>query len=390
MTHAGGFEHQSGLGPGDPLVSSLEPALASARQFEFAVAYAKSSGVGRLLSMELPRRSRAVVGLGFGLTDPTAVEQLDRAGVSVRCVIDDERSEASRFHPKLYLTSRRDELVVHSGSANLTGGGLDGNVEQHEELRFVEPSERADRQRERFELLWDRGIDYSDLLRSGDWEDYRRHAEQRRRLEAEDRARLLHLDASTGRLIGRLARQTGEGKPGYVAITHPDWWGLQLRLRGEADRALFWRRNTKRFRALMRGGLFFHLVPEPGASEELRAVEGFSQYPGVYEVGTSRQLWQRYGTLLGVANLAEIGDRLGVAANSEIGVIHLEALTRLDRPVTLAEMRTNAIPFAQNIVSGRSLDLSEVSGLLQLGGYGTADETTPAAAEHPRRFGLAE
>ena len=383
------FEHRSGLGPADPLVRALEPAVSTAQRFEFAVAYAKSSGVGRLLAMELPRRSRAVVGLGFGLTDPSAVEQLDREGVSVRCVVDDDASEASRFHPKLYLSSHRGELVVHSGSANLTGGGLDGNVEQHEELRFSEPSERADAQRERFETVWDRGVDFSDLRRSGDWLDYRRRAEQRRRLEAEDRRRLLHLDASTGRLIGRLARQaTTQVAPGYLAITHPDWWALQLHLRGEADRALFWRRNTKRFRALVQGGLFFHLVPAGRGPEELRAVEGFSKYPGVFETGTSAQLWRRYGTLLGVTSVAEIADRLEVPAGAEIGVIHLEALTELDRPVTLEEARANGIPFARNIVSGKSLKLGQLATLLQLGGYGAdqVGDVIPRAADEPGRY----
>jgi hypothetical protein len=41
------------------------------------------------------------------------------------------------------------------------------------------------------------------------------------------------------------------------------------RLRDEADRALFWRRNTKAFRALADGGVFFHLVKDPTGRAEL-------------------------------------------------------------------------------------------------------------------------
>ena len=361
--------------------------MPGSERFEFAVAYAKASGVGRLLSLELPRHSRAVIGLGFGLTDPSAVEQLDREGISVRCVVDSELGESSRFHPKVYLSTHRHELVVHSGSANLTGGGLDGNVEQYEELRFVEPSERANAQRERFERMWDGGVALNDLRRIGEWSDYRQRAEQRRRLEAEDRRRLLHLDVSTGRLLGRLARQAGPANPGYLAITHPDWWVLQLHLRGEADRALFWRRNTNRFRALARGGLFFHLVRSPSGAEELRAIEGMSTYPGVYETGTPLRLWRQYGSLLGVTNVSEITDRLRVPIGNEIGVIHLDNIARLDRAVTLEEARANGVGFASNIVSGKGLQLQEVATLLALGGYADSGSDV-RAAEFGSRYRL--
>lgn len=383
--------HRSGLGPDEPLSGSLEQVVPSSDSFEFAVAYAKSSGVGRILGLPLPRRSRAVVGLGFGLTDPAGVEQLDRAGVDVRCVVDSAATAASQFHPKLYLSSRRHELVIHSGSANLTGGGLDGNVEQFEELRFTDPSTEADRQRERYEQLWDLGVPFTDLRRSGDWHDYRLRAEQRRQLEADDRKRLLRLDASTGRLLARLARQQRPGgpAPAYLGITHPDWWELQLHLRREADRALFWRRNTNRFRALTPGGIFFHLVRHPSGAEELRSVQGFSQYPDVYETGTPMTLWRRYGTLLGVMSLGEVSERLGVPAGREIGVIHLEGLAEFDRPVTLEELRANGIAFARNIVSGRTLDLAETARLMELGGYGARLEAAQAA-EAPQRYRDAE
>lgn len=145
------------MSPAEPLSERLGAALERADRFECAVACAKSSGVGQLLGMGLPRRSRAVVGLGFGLSDPLAIERLDESGVEVRCAVDSSVLEATTFHPKLYLASRPSELVVLSGSANVTGGRLRGNVEQYEEFCFGIPSEEAHVQHARFEALWDYG-----------------------------------------------------------------------------------------------------------------------------------------------------------------------------------------------------------------------------------------
>jgi HKD family nuclease len=378
VSQAAGLSYRPGLGPAVPLAERLGAALERADRFEFAVAYAKSSGVGELLGLRVPQRSRAVVGLGFGLSDPHAIERLDDAGVEVRCAIDASALESATFHPKLYLASRAHELVVLSGSANLTGGGLRGNVEQYEELRFGVPSEDADVQQTRFEALWEYGAPLGDLRRSGDWDDYIERAKNRRRLEQDDRRRLARLNASTGRLLGQLARRDTRRAPGFLGITHPDWWALQLLLRDRADRALFWRRNTNAFKALAHGGLFFHLVKHPSGDEELRSVAGSSTYPGLYEVGRPEDLWRRYGQLLGVHAPGEIYERLTVTRGRPIGVIHLEQLTELDRPVPLAELRVNRVAFARNIVSGRSLSLDEVATVLELGGLGV---TAPLAAE---------
>lgn len=366
------------LSPAEPLSERLGAALERSDRFEFAVAYAKSSGVGQLLGMGLPRRSRAVVGLGFGLSDPLAIERLDESGVEVRCAVDSAVLESTTFHPKLYLASRPNELVVLSGSANLTGGGLRGNVEQYEELRCGVPSEEAHAQHARFDALWDYGAPLRDLRRSGDWDDYVERARNRRSLEQEDRRRLARINGSTGRLLGQLARRETRRAPGYIGITHPDWWELLLALRSRADRALFWRRNTNDFKALANGGFFFHLVKHPSGDEELRSVAGYSTFPGMYETGRPDELWRRYGQLLGVHSSREISERLDVERGREIGVIHLEQLTELDRPVPLAELRGNGVAFARNIVSGRSLSLDEVATVLELGGLGVS---TPVAAE---------
>lgn len=386
MVIEGVARYRPGLNRDAPLLGRLLLALDGALRLDIAVAFATMSGTSRLLRAGLPRTSRVVVGLGFGLSDPAALEQMDSSGVSVRCVADSADLASSQYHPKLYLVSRVRELVVLSGSNNLTAGGLVSNVEQYEELRFPDPSAYSDEQRSRFEALWDHGHSLADLRRSGDWQEYRARARDRRVLEREDRRRLVRLHASTGRMLAHLTGRDSRRSGGYIGITHPEWWQLQLHLRDQADRALFWRRNTAKFQALHNGGYFFHLVKHPSGEEPLRAIEGFSVYPGVYETAPAEELWRAYGFLLGVERLSQLYDRLGVEPGRALGVIHLEGLTQLERPVTLDELRSSGVPFAPNIVSGRSLSLEEIAIILELGGIGTSD-AAQLAAESPTRYG---
>lgn len=374
------MRYTPGLNQQLALQERMREALDGARRIHLATAYARSSGTSKLLQLVPPRGSRAVLGLGFGISDPLAIDQLDDAGIEVR-VVPDGAIAASSFHPKLSLVERRGELRTISGSANLTGPGWTTNVEQFEELTFPDPSAQADRQRERYELIWEHGVPLSLLRRTGDWDRYRQRARDRRLLEREDRRRLTRLQASTGQLVGSLARRSTRAAPGYLGITNDDWWQLQLHLRDQTDRALFWRRNTKGFKALATGGVFFHLVKDPSAPEELRAIRGYSIYPGDYEVGFAAELFRHYGRLLGVGDLHELHERLSIPPGGQIGVIHLASLTELDRPVTLDELRANGVAFARNIVSGRSLSLEEVATVFELGGLGVGDGVL-LAAEH--------
>ena len=381
------MQYRPGLNATGTLAERMTAACAGATRLHVGVAYAKSSGVSHLLRLQPPQGSRAVVGLGFGLTDPLAVEQLEQSGFDVRVVPDGASLAASQFHPKLYLVDRPGQLVAFSGSANLTGPGWTTNVEQFEELALSDPSEAADQQRQRFELVWEYGEELRLLRRDGEWERYRQRARDRRLLDREDRRRLTRLHASTGQLIGRLARRDTRQAPGYVGITNDEWWELQLALRDQTDRALFWRRNTKDFRALATGGVFFHLVKDASVPEELRAIRGYSIYPGEYEVEDARDLHRRFGLLLGVHSLPELYARLHLEPGASIGVIHLESLMEFDRAVTLEELRANGIDFAQNIVSGKRLTLEEVATVFELGGLGVPGDVT-LVAEARETFGV--
>lgn len=99
------MRYAPGLNQQVALQTRMRAAFDGAQRVHIAAAYAKSSGTSKLLQLEPPRGSRAVVGLGFGISDPLAVEQLDDAGIDVRVVADGAVS-ASTFHPKLYLVER--------------------------------------------------------------------------------------------------------------------------------------------------------------------------------------------------------------------------------------------------------------------------------------------
>lgn len=372
-----------GLNQFTPFEQRIGAAFAGATSAHLGVAYVKTSGVSRLLRLRPPTGSRAVVGLGFGITDPQAVEQLEHAGMNVRVVQDGSALAASQFHPKLYLVERPGELVTISGSANLTGAAWTSNVEQYEELVHRDPSAEADAQRTRFEALWGHGAELHDLRRNGEWDAYRERARDRRALEREDRRRLVKLQARAGRLVGQLAARRTREAPAYLAITNDEWWEFQLRQRDGADRALFWRRNTNQFRALADGGVMFHLVKDPTVREGFRAIRGYSVYRGDYEVADAADAFRRYGPMLGVHTLAQLHDRLSIRPGSQIGIIHLEDLSELERPVPLVELRANGIEFAPNIVSGRSIDLTELATLFDLGGLGVPDDVVLAADQRP-------
>lgn len=381
-----GLRYRPGLNQQETLASRFARAAKGSSRMHLGVAYAKSSGVVQLLGTAVPTGSRAVVGLGFGLTDPMAVQQLETSGLDVRVVPDDGTFSAASFHTKIYLVEHPERLTAFSGSANLTGAGWTTNVEQFEELSFSKSSSEAAEQMERYEHVWDHGHPLALLRRTGEWDRYRQRARDRRLLEREDRKRLLQLQATTGQLVGALARQTTRAQPGYLGVTNADWWDLQLLQRDQTDTALFWRRNVNNFQALARDGLFFHLLIGEGLPESQRAVRGFSVYRGEYQVGNAREMFNRHGAALGVVTLQELHERLQLPVGAAIGIISLHELTELERPVSLEELRANGVSFARNIVSGKRLSLEELATVLELGGLGQDRQLDVAAEDSPPSY----
>lgn len=117
--------------------------LATAKQFDCMVAFAKASGfraLGKELRKSLARglKARFAIGLNFYLTEPTVLWQLFRMS-SDNLQLYLSRSSAT-FHPKIYAMSTGGAGMVVIGSANLTQGGLQDN---HEASVLVEDRQGA-------------------------------------------------------------------------------------------------------------------------------------------------------------------------------------------------------------------------------------------------------
>jgi hypothetical protein len=86
------IDPESRLNSDVSLGSRSADTLDGAAEFDVAVAYEKLTGVAVLDRAELPQRSRFVIGTGFDLTEPEAVEAPAEKDAEVRIVIGSHRS----------------------------------------------------------------------------------------------------------------------------------------------------------------------------------------------------------------------------------------------------------------------------------------------------------
>jgi len=118
-------------------MDSIESGFRRWRLFEFAVAWLNQRGADRIRDSAarfLDERSviRATVGLDFsstsyeGLSVLLALESGTR-DITTHVFFDENR--ACTFHPKVFLFSNGKESNLIVGSNNMTGGGLDTNIE---------------------------------------------------------------------------------------------------------------------------------------------------------------------------------------------------------------------------------------------------------------------
>src|SRR5687767_6811377 len=101
-----------------------------------AVAFLKHSGLRSIESrleafLQRGGTLRLLVGTDFFLTEAQALRDLDRLAkiypkLEWRLV---EQSNTSTFHPKYYRFQDAANAWLMIGSANLTGGGLESNIE---------------------------------------------------------------------------------------------------------------------------------------------------------------------------------------------------------------------------------------------------------------------
>ncbi len=115
--------------------AELRRAIANADEIWMAIGFLRVSGIALLQSSLESAVNRgavvkACVGLSLSLTEPQAIRRLLKViSQSVRSSLHLCDPTRATFHPKLYCCRRGTDAVLFVGSANLTKGGLSGNVE---------------------------------------------------------------------------------------------------------------------------------------------------------------------------------------------------------------------------------------------------------------------
>lgn len=123
----------------EPVLNVLADKMQRARDVKIATAFAKRSGIDKVAkSVERVLKDGGevcvVYGLDFRITDPDAMRMFVELSASYENCSQYAYSEwglalTHAFHPKLYILAQKAKTYVIAGSSNLTGGGLETNVE---------------------------------------------------------------------------------------------------------------------------------------------------------------------------------------------------------------------------------------------------------------------
>ena len=171
------------LQPGHPAAEVLAQELDGAIRFDVASAFVSMAGVKLLVELPRAKKVRLICRAGHGSTNPHAVAMAEEdLGAEVRLVAG---PAAARFHPKLYLIERQDQLVILTGSGNLTSGGLCENVEQFEKLSLPGFDRVGTEHKQRFNEIWEMGTALTDLRESGFWDEWMSHWKESESLRRE-------------------------------------------------------------------------------------------------------------------------------------------------------------------------------------------------------------
>lgn len=140
--------------PGGGLLRAVRETLSEGDEALLCVAFASEAGV-HLIRKELGAAHhrtppRLLVTTQFGSTTPAALELATRS----RCEVRVHNPGRSTYHPKVFLSRRRDRASGVVGSANLTGG-LVNNVEAAVQVRGAKDTPLLADTWEWAEALWD-------------------------------------------------------------------------------------------------------------------------------------------------------------------------------------------------------------------------------------------
>lgn len=93
------------------------------------VAFVNNEGVNLISNLIRPfaDKTTMIIGINNGITSMQALDSLLDIGVKIWCI--DTAAQDITFHPKTYMAVGKDTAMLVNGSANLTRGGIIGNIE---------------------------------------------------------------------------------------------------------------------------------------------------------------------------------------------------------------------------------------------------------------------
>ena len=109
----------------------------SSDEIWIATAFLKTSGLNLLLPaikqhLVANKSLYIIAGQNFALTEPAALHtlrELFRNNPNAKLFLANANNPGEVFHPKLFMFRKNDDCIIVSGSANLTAGGLQNNIE---------------------------------------------------------------------------------------------------------------------------------------------------------------------------------------------------------------------------------------------------------------------
>jgi len=154
-------------------LEEIKSGLLNANEVNISIAFLKESGLNTLLpsiknALKSNVRINVIAGQNFALTEPQALHSLRnlfKYFAKAKLFIAKADQTGIVFHPKLYLFQKANDCIIIVGSANITKGGLQNNVECS--LRYTcSPSDSAWRQAQKFfiELLKPENAEEATLL----------------------------------------------------------------------------------------------------------------------------------------------------------------------------------------------------------------------------------
>ena len=112
--------------------TTIDRLLDNSDEVIICVAFLKLSGLSKIIDKLKEKTGKCLfyIGTDFYLTEPTALRKLFSSGHTVFIT----KKEKCTYHPKIFYFRKDDNISIIIGSANLTSGGLETNIEASFEI----------------------------------------------------------------------------------------------------------------------------------------------------------------------------------------------------------------------------------------------------------------